>query len=141
MSNISFANGGEHPAVSEAKATVARLEGRTAPGYPLGYILETTEVVCGGCGSRASTSRLMVITRKGSDSKAFRPTGASEVVYDLPTEVRKVYGGTARCLQCVETLPRLAVPRLPPPQAKLHNNAPPKAGVEIDLDELFGGKI
>lgn len=134
----SFLTGGEHPAVSDAKHTVAWLEGRTAPGYPLGYILETTEVVCGGCGCKNTSSRLLVITRKGSDSKAFRPTGASETVYDLPTERRKVYGGTARCERCLETLPREAVPRLPPPLAKLHNRAPAAAEVAIDLNDLFG---
>lgn len=133
-----FLNGGEHPALADAKRTVARLEGRTAPGYPLGYILETTEVVCGGCGCKSTSSRLLVITRKGSDSKAFRPTGFSETVYDLPAERRKVYGGTARCERCLETLPRESVPRLPPPQTKLHNRAPAKAEVEIDLSDLFG---
>lgn len=135
---MTFLNGGDHPAITDAKRRLETLERRTPPGYPLGYILETTEIFCGGCGRKTEVSRLLVITRKGADSKALRPSGASEVVYDLPVEQRRVAGGTARCFSCVATLPTEAVPRLPPPTARLHNH---REAVEIDLDELFGGKI
>lgn len=107
---------------------------QTPPGYPLGYILETTLITCGGCGNRQESTRLLVCNRTGASGRQITPTGASQTIYDCETTEVTVRGGTARCKDCITWLPREAVPRLPAPKAVINRSARKGEVTTVDID-------
>lgn len=100
---------------------------RTPPpgsGVPFGYVLEVTTLHCGGCGNATKTSRLIAVEAAGYGSKALT-LGASSRVFDR--EVKRIdrTAGTPRCLDCIDTLPRLPVD-YPAPGRAMHTYTAPR---------------
>ena len=110
----------------------------TPPGYPLGYVREKHDLLCGGCGHRVQYSRLLVCVRRGGEGRQMRPAGASETVYDLEINEVIVRGGTPRCDNCLDKLPREPVPRMPAYTERLKPRwgAPQPAKAAVSLDDL-----
>jgi|SRR5215467_8912101 len=110
---MTFNSNAEHPALAESRKRLAMLERRTPPGYPLGYNLHVTEVVCKGCGSKSVQSELWTIMRAGASGKSYHFTHETEKIYDLPVDEVRRSRLTARCEGCVASLPREPVPAVP----------------------------
>jgi hypothetical protein len=83
---------------------------RTAPiGIPFGYVLEVTSHLCGACGKRDETSRLIAVERAGYGHMML-PLNASTPVFDRAIRRVNRASTTPVCLQCIEDTVPTPVP-------------------------------
>ena len=98
------------------------------------YVLDDHEIHC-NCGNIIRFSTLSSVVKTTRErARHTRPSGKSEIIFDLPIEHRPIQRGTARCHLCIETAPREPVPNLDPQRVTgLYKGSTPTT---IDISDL-----